>query len=312
MSMYPYYSIINETKYDKNTGFHSFRFSWSLDTYVAIEYFCTDPECNCNSVLLDIDRVTPSGTTENIGSISISIPDFKVEEIKAKHKAIYQSKLNKEFKQGIPEEWKSYILKHRDHVRELTSARLPVDSLQERKGALLTTSALPSRSYKAMSMPSIDLEKTPTMGYVEVFGESADQLVFTHGENRILVDEQYCMKPSCDCRQGLLTFIQLEPGKPTSKFVIGYSTHKRSYTVVENYTTNKEIEELVAAFETAYPAVRRTISKHYDDMKREGKRAMLEKQQSVTASSASLPGRNDPCSCGSGKKYKKCCGSVGV
>ncbi|RYF07763.1 MAG: hypothetical protein EOO31_05340, partial [Comamonadaceae bacterium] len=21
------------------------------------------------------------------------------------------------------------------------------------------------------------------------------------------------------------------------------------------------------------------------------------------------PGRNDPCSCGSGKKYKKCCGA---
>jgi uncharacterized protein YecA (UPF0149 family) len=21
-----------------------------------------------------------------------------------------------------------------------------------------------------------------------------------------------------------------------------------------------------------------------------------------------VPGRNDPCSCGSGKKYKKCCG----
>lgn len=70
--------------------------------------------------------------------------------------------------------------------------------------------------------------------------------------------------------------MQLEPGKPTSKFVIGYSTHK-----------------------------------HYDEMKREGKRAMLEKQQSVTIRSASLPGRNDPCSCGSGKKYKKYYGSVG-
>jgi uncharacterized protein YecA (UPF0149 family) len=23
------------------------------------------------------------------------------------------------------------------------------------------------------------------------------------------------------------------------------------------------------------------------------------------------PGRNDPCSCGSGKKYKKCCGKAG-
>ncbi len=26
------------------------------------------------------------------------------------------------------------------------------------------------------------------------------------------------------------------------------------------------------------------------------------------AKGASAPGRNDPCPCGSGKKYKKCCG----
>jgi len=27
------------------------------------------------------------------------------------------------------------------------------------------------------------------------------------------------------------------------------------------------------------------------------------------AKAADKPGRNDPCSCGSGKKYKKCCGA---
>ncbi|WP_410515032.1 YecA family protein [Paenibacillus sp. BR2-3] len=309
--MHPYYSIINESKYDENAGFHYFLFPWSHDTYVAVEYYCTNPECDCTSVILHIDRVTPSGTTENIGYLSIGISDFRVEEIKVKHKAVYQSKLNKEFKQGIPEEWRPSILKHRNHVRELIGVRFPTDSLQESKGALLTTSILPSRSYEPMSETSIDLDKNSTMGYVEIFGESADQLIFTHGKNTILVDEQYCMNPSCDCRQGLLTFIQLEAGKSISKFVIGYSTHKRSYTVIENYTTKKELEDHVVAFENAYPAARLIVSKHYDDMKREGKRAMVEKQQSVAARSAMLPGRNDPCSCGSGKKYKKCCGAAG-
>ncbi len=28
------------------------------------------------------------------------------------------------------------------------------------------------------------------------------------------------------------------------------------------------------------------------------------------AKATSMPGRNDPCSCGSGKKYKKCCGKA--
>ncbi|TKB50128.1 PBPRA1643 family SWIM/SEC-C metal-binding motif protein [Ferrimonas aestuarii] len=34
--------------------------------------------------------------------------------------------------------------------------------------------------------------------------------------------------------------------------------------------------------------------------------AMLNKPQTTTFDKT--PGRNDPCSCGSGKKYKKCCG----
>lgn len=34
--------------------------------------------------------------------------------------------------------------------------------------------------------------------------------------------------------------------------------------------------------------------------------AMLNKKQTVTV--VKVPARNEPCTCGSGKKYKKCCG----
>jgi SWIM/SEC-C metal-binding protein len=34
--------------------------------------------------------------------------------------------------------------------------------------------------------------------------------------------------------------------------------------------------------------------------------ALLSKKEAVTV--AKVPARNEPCSCGSGKKYKKCCG----
>ncbi|MGA8185373.1 MAG: SEC-C metal-binding domain-containing protein [Terriglobia bacterium] len=32
--------------------------------------------------------------------------------------------------------------------------------------------------------------------------------------------------------------------------------------------------------------------------------------QEAEASARKQPGRNDPCPCGSGKKYKKCCGAT--
>lgn len=122
MNMYPYYLIIKESKYDENAGFQYFNFSWSQDTYVAVEYYCTNPKCDCTSVILQIDRVTPSGTTDKVGTITLRIPDFKIEVIEAK--ALYQPKLRKEFKQGIPEMWKSYILQHSNHVRNIISSQI--------------------------------------------------------------------------------------------------------------------------------------------------------------------------------------------
>jgi uncharacterized protein YecA (UPF0149 family) len=42
----------------------------------------------------------------------------------------------------------------------------------------------------------------------------------------------------------------------------------------------------------------------------EAEKELLEKTEKVEPiRSDAEPGRNDPCSCGSGKKYKKCCGA---
>jgi preprotein translocase subunit SecA len=38
------------------------------------------------------------------------------------------------------------------------------------------------------------------------------------------------------------------------------------------------------------------------------KELYLEEKKSKTVVKPPKPGRNDPCPCGSGKKYKKCCG----
>ncbi|MDY6914411.1 MAG: SEC-C metal-binding domain-containing protein [Planctomycetota bacterium] len=42
----------------------------------------------------------------------------------------------------------------------------------------------------------------------------------------------------------------------------------------------------------------------------EAERKLLEKSEKVEPlKTRGQPGRNDPCPCGSGKKYKKCCGA---
>ena len=49
----------------------------------------------------------------------------------------------------------------------------------------------------------------------------------------------------------------------------------------------------------------------WDDVLTEEKRADIVKEfkRSKTVHKEKVPGRNDPCPCGTGKKYKKCCGA---
>ena len=49
----------------------------------------------------------------------------------------------------------------------------------------------------------------------------------------------------------------------------------------------------------------------WDDVLTEDERAQIatEYRRSRTVIKEKVPGRNDPCPCGSGKKYKKCCGA---
>ena len=51
------------------------------------------------------------------------------------------------------------------------------------------------------------------------------------------------------------------------------------------------------------PAVKAWVEKHRAELEKEEKPA----SQAPFVRSAHKPGRNDPCHCGSGKKYKKCC-----
>jgi uncharacterized protein len=59
-----------------------------------------------------------------------------------------------------------------------------------------------------------------------------------------------------------------------------------------------------AAYE-AIPAAVASLSEHFRPMREQADRERL----APIRRDAPKVGRNDPCPCGSGKKYKKCCGA---
>jgi biotin-(acetyl-CoA carboxylase) ligase len=98
-------------------------------------------------------------------------------------------------------------------------------------------------------------------------------------------------------------------------FLDGINSSLKTALEVEEIDENSEIE-LDVDFEKLYYNMHVSEAKHlysleeWDALLSEELRAQIAKdyKKSKTFVKEPTPGRNDPCSCGSGKKYKKCCG----
>lgn len=61
-------------------------------------------------------------------------------------------------------------------------------------------------------------------------------------------------------------------------------------------------------FLTPFPNFGHDFADLYNYLRRELRKTEFPPLQASALNPAKKPGRNDPCPCGSGKKYKKCCG----
>ena len=153
--------------------------------------------------------------------------------------------------------------------------------------------------------------------------------VFNHEGQRYLVDDLYCANPECRCEEAHLAFIQVgTPHEP------GDNPVSHDFLVTLSFGGRAKIEEC-HGWRRARP--RRSFPRggsgtaatwrSCDGAHGEGQRdraASFPRRTAVPRRpgflrSDGLPaaelvsigapvGRNDPCPCGSGKKFKKCCG----
>lgn len=154
-----------------------------------------------------------------------------------------------------------------------------------------------------------------SVGYVEIFGErDIEKLCFSYKGKDYLIDDQYCMNPACKCNEAILTFIELQQEKETSNggpFAIRLKLHNNRYeTLKQNKRSKKELLSIVDFFIKNNKDTIKLISDRYKEMKEKGREILFQnKEKGSTQENAAIKiGRNDPCPCGSGKKYKKCCG----
>ena len=115
--------------------------------------------------------------------------------------------------------------------------------------------------------------------------------------------DMYCPIPACECAEVVISFECQKPrGAPPPGQVIVQRTGL--IEIVPNKNSQERLDQLWIAFQKRHPDYLTRFASRYPTMKSIGARIA---PQPVVA--APKPGRNNPCPCGSGKKYKKCCGS---
>ena len=160
------------------------------------------------------------------------------------------------------------------------------------------------------------------VGFGEIF-PFAECFEFELDGEQWAADDQYCVMPDCECRDVVLSFLHLLPAQGRSGIVkepipAARYDYKRNKVTVESKPAAGEpsLATLVKAVREAHPSFVEDVRHRHEQLKTLYLRTVLAKGPpdgtlgpgKTVRRDDPKTGRNDPCPCGSGKKYKKCCG----
>ncbi len=153
-----------------------------------------------------------------------------------------------------------------------------------------------------------------------------------------ILNELYCSDSSCDCRRVMFSIYSVNTKKDLATVAWGWESKAFYNEWIGGYIDSDMLDELkgpalnpgslqcefadglleLVKEVLANPLFTQRIKEHYiktrknfDDKNKENKQEEIlkekEEQEEQEFNYFKRPGRNEPCFCGSGKKYKKCC-----
>lgn len=205
---------------------------------------------------------------------------------------------------------------------------------------------------KRRQMKTMDLDKLDVMLPVDVQADPsllvayrdafpwAESFDFTHGGLPWFALDQYCVRPGCPCTEvGLACFQAATAGPPSAEPIECVTFLFHDYVsgrtrVEEAQPGSPGADVLIQSLRAAYPDFAQTLRHRHAQLQRLGRRLLSRAGARKSAGAIPLdrttmawltqppappiaralarPGRNAPCPCGSGRKFKKCCGAGGV
>lgn len=160
--------------------------------------------------------------------------------------------------------------------------------------------------------PEVLKGDTSMVGYYEMF-PYAPPIVVTLESIPWFLDDQYCVNPTCRCREAALSFLRghsiyatPDAGCNDAGISVRYAYDKGQITApLASKTSGPSARDLLHLLKGAQENLDASLAERHLLLRKLFRRAL---PKATVRAPSKTPGRNDPCPCGSGKKYKRCCG----
>ena len=277
------------------------RFSSHERPFFMFESNCQNPDCDCNETVLSFNEIDETiAPIANPIQFDISLDHFTWQEKRKTKRPKKVQALVDEFVSDLPDDMKSQFKENYDNTKA------------------------ESRDIAKFEMPVEDVYAENLISYAAVFGGEGSMLsggtgigfIVEYDGLTIYIDDQYCIDPMCECEAVHLVFLKIIEGTDIGHHLFTIKVSFNNEIEIDDKLTrytNKEIKKMYDYWLKSDPHVMDILKTRYRTMKGVGQnlveRNISKKLHKQTVGvGQKKTGRNDPCPCGSGKKYKKCCG----
>ena len=261
---------------------------------------CSSPTCECESILIDFfPEDFEEGTLSDVTPLTVEI-DLALWRKNDQECLLVKSEFATEVLGSMDEQDYEFLMKKFHSRKETLLEKLDFSTL-------------------VANFPFKNIElKRRMVAYLEII-PFAKPFSVEFKNKKYFIDDNYCVKLNCDCSSVCLTYFvmnqtqtRLGDHKNQEAFNYFFDYKKCVWKKLDDKNMSvawrKDDDIATKSLEAAYPDLWQQLQKRHLQMRQAYAYYLFRRIADKASASSNNIGRNEPCPCGSGKKYKKCCG----
>jgi hypothetical protein len=291
-----------------------YRFSSCPDPLWVWCRVCANPDCECGDIFVNLFEDNEAGrSARGRPRLSLGIDVESWQELPSPARPASLDSLAQDFLREYPAEeqaaWKAQLAEKRRIARRLREYRLNPRDVET--GTLIPYADIVSEDGSLSS------------------GGTSVTFRLEHDGVEYFVDDLYCPNPDCHCGEVHLRFFRHVQSPRTDQAVIREcfvailslegdlksverrdETQKQANAVLKRWRAGPEFNGDLEDFQWRYGKIKEIAERNPPRRHPKGSPQDWLEPPAERLSRPLRVGRNEPCPCGSGKKFKKCCGKA--